>query len=78
MTDLLEAHHEAHGGDESPDREDCPICITAFNEAYREHYAPWRAERELRQSLALARADLDMAGVDEWPELMDAIQARFK
>jgi len=46
--------------------------------SYREHIGSYRAERELRQSLALARQDLDMAGVDEWPELMDAIQRRLK
>jgi len=57
---------------------DCEGCQAEMDESHREHYSAYRAERELRQSLALARADLDMAGIDEWPELMDAIQRRLK
>ena len=56
----------------------CHICRKGFDAANAEHRATYRAERELKQAMALARADLDMAGIPEWPELMDAIQRRFK
>jgi hypothetical protein len=67
--------HEDH--DEHRD-ENCAECRVEMEASYAEHIGSYRAERELRQSLALARQDLDMAGIDEWPELMDAIQARLK
>jgi len=56
-------------------REECDACRAEMDDSYR--YA-MRSERELQQSLRLARQDLDMAGIDEWPELMDAIQRRLK
>ena len=65
-----EDHERFHGS--------CADCRAEMEASYREHIGSYRAERELRQSLALARQDLDMAGVDEWPELMDAIQRRLK
>ena len=56
----------------------CPDCRTAFDAAAAEHRASYRAEREMRQAMDLARADLDMGlDVDEH-ELMAAIQRRFK
>jgi hypothetical protein len=75
--DDLQAHHDAHGGDESPDREDCPICITAFNEAAAYYGAQWKAERGIRESEAIARADLDMPFPTD-RELSTAILLRLK
>ena len=30
--EALEARHEAHGGDEHPDRDDCAVCIDSLEE----------------------------------------------
>ena len=68
------APHENH---ETPVYE-CADCKAEMDTSYREAMGGYRAERERRQSLALARADLDAAGIPEWPELMDAIRRRLK
>ena len=57
---------------------DCPDCQAEMEASHAQAMVGYRAERERQQALALARADLDAAGIDEWPELMDAIQRRFK
>jgi hypothetical protein len=67
--------HATHDERQDPH---CIRCREEFDAAYAEHRASYRAERELRQALALARADLDMAGVREWPELMHAIRRAFR
>jgi len=64
-----EDHEKFHGS--------CDECRAEMAASNREA-GGYRAERERQQSLALARQDLDMAGIDEWPELMDAIQRRLK
>jgi hypothetical protein len=57
---------------------DCAECQREMEESHAAAMRGYRAERERAQALALARRDLDAAGIDEWPELMDAIQRRFK
>ena len=67
-----ESHEEFHY--------ECRLCRAELEESHREAMAGgrYRAERELKQAMALARADLD-AGLDvDEAQLMAAIQRRFK
>lgn len=66
--------HDEH--DERRDPE-CPECIAEYDAAAQFYGASYRAEAQRRESLALARADLDMpnASIDE---LMEAIQRELK
>ena len=68
-------NHESH---ETPNY-DCQACAAEMAASNREEYLMMhRGEREMRQAMRLAREDLDMGlDVDE-PELMAAIQRRFK
>jgi len=66
--------HDNH--DERRDPE-CAECNAEMEASYREHIVGYRAERNYRESMALARDDLDMTDVPE-RELMAAIQLRLK
>lgn len=64
-----ESHEEFH--------DDCAECQSEMEASYREHLGSYKAERQQRESIAIAREDLDMPNADE-RELMEAIQWRLK
>jgi hypothetical protein len=57
--------------------EDCAECRAETEAAYREHIGSYRAEASQRESIALARADLDMADAPE-SEVMASILINLK
>jgi hypothetical protein len=57
--------------------DDCAGCRAEMDESYREHIGSWRAERQHRESLELARQDLDMPHASE-AELQTAIYLGLK
>jgi hypothetical protein len=57
--------------------DDCAGCRANMEAAYREHFGSYLAERPLRESIALARDDLDMADAPE-SEVMAGILIHLK
>jgi hypothetical protein len=57
--------------------DDCSGCRAEMDESYREAMGSYRAERQQRESLAIAREDLDMPYEDE-RDVMDAVLVALK
>ncbi len=56
---------------------ECAGCRAEMEESYREHIGSWRAEKQRRESIAIARQDLDMPDAPE-SEVMASILINLK
>lgn len=65
--------HDSHESFHS----ECADCQAEMLASWNEHVGSWRAERQYRESIAIARELLDMPYADE-RDLMDAIQVSLK